>query len=64
MARSFLAPDEEVLRTTRRHLSILARPAFVTLGGLVLLGAIGWSTGPRSAADTVDQVCGALALRW
>ena len=62
MARSFLAPGEEVLRSGRRHLSVLARPAFGTVAGLGLLGAIGWFTGPRSTADIVDQVCGGLAL--
>ena len=62
MARSFLAPGEEVVRTTRRHLSVLARPALVTLVLIGLLGAIGWFTGPQSPTDVVDQVCGALAL--
>jgi membrane protein YdbS with pleckstrin-like domain len=62
MARSFLAPGEEVVRTTRRHLSVLARPALGTLVLIGLLGAIGWFTGPQSATDAVDQVAGALAL--
>ncbi|MPZ91887.1 MAG: PH domain-containing protein [Actinobacteria bacterium] len=61
MARSFLAPGEEVVRTTRRHLSILARPALGTLVLIGILGVIGWFTGPRSTTDVVDQVCGALA---
>ncbi|MGH2776550.1 MAG: PH domain-containing protein [Actinomycetota bacterium] len=62
MARSFLAPGEEVVRTTRRHLSVLARPALGTLVLIGLLGAIGWFTGPQSTTDVVDQVCGALAV--
>ena len=62
MARSFLAPGEEVVRTTRRHVSFLARPALGTLVGIGLLGAIGWFTGPQSTTDVVDQVCGALAV--
>ena len=62
MTRSFLAPGEEVVRTTRKHLSVLARPALGTLVLTGLLGAIGWFTGPQSTADVVDQVCGALAL--
>jgi hypothetical protein len=61
MARSFLAPGEEVVRTTRRHLSILARPALGTLVLNGILGAIGWFTSPRSTTDVVDQACGALA---
>lgn len=61
MARSFLAPGEEVVRTTRRHLSVLARHALGTLILIGLLGAIGWFTGPQSTTDVVDQVCGALA---
>jgi Bacterial PH domain len=62
MARSFLAPGEEVIRSTRKHLSVLARPALATLVLVALLGALGWFTGPRSGADLVDQVCGGLAL--
>jgi hypothetical protein len=61
MARSFLAPGEEVVRTSRRHLSVLIRPALKTLTLVALLGALGWFTGPRSGADVVDQVCGVLA---
>lgn len=61
MARSFLAPGEEVLRTSRRHLSVLVRPALGTLVLIGLLGALGWLTGPASDADVVDQVCGVLA---
>jgi hypothetical protein len=61
MARSFLAPGEEVVRTTRRHLSVLIRPALKTLVLVGLLGALGWFTGPRSGADVVDQVCGVVA---
>jgi membrane protein YdbS with pleckstrin-like domain len=61
MARSFLAPGEEVVRTSRRHLSVLIRPALKTLVLVGLLGALGWFTGPRSGADVVDQVCGVLA---
>jgi Bacterial PH domain len=62
MARPFLAPGEEVIRSSRKHLSILARPALGTLIFVALLGALGWFTGPRSAPDLVDQVCGGLAL--
>ncbi|MGH2698185.1 MAG: PH domain-containing protein [Actinomycetota bacterium] len=61
MARSFLTPGEEVVRTTRKHLSVLARPALATLVLVALLGALGWFTGPRSGADVVAQVCGGLA---
>jgi hypothetical protein len=61
MARSFLAPGEEVVRTSRRHLSVLIRPALKTLVLVGLLGALGGFTGPRSGADVVDQVCGGLA---
>jgi hypothetical protein len=61
MARSFLAPGEEVVRTSRRHLSVLIRPALKTLVLVGFLGALGWFTGPRSGADVVDQVCGVLA---
>lgn len=50
------------MRITRRHLSVLARPALGTLLLIGLLGAIGWLTGPQSTTDVVDQVCGALAL--
>jgi Bacterial PH domain len=62
MARSFLAPGEEVVRSTRKHLFVLARPALATLVLVALLGALGWLTGPRSGTDLVDQVCGGLAL--
>ncbi|MGH2752027.1 MAG: PH domain-containing protein [Actinomycetota bacterium] len=62
MARSFLAPGEEVVRTTRRHLSVLVRPALQTLVAVALLGGVGYLSGPRSEMDLVDQVCGALAL--
>jgi hypothetical protein len=62
MARSFLAPGEEVICDTRKHLSVLVRPALATLVLVGLLGAIGWLTGPRSGADLVDQACGGLAL--
>ena len=61
MARSFLAPGEEVVRTCRRHLSVLFRPALKTVVLIGLLGALGWFTGPRSSADVLDQVCGVLA---
>jgi hypothetical protein len=61
MARSFLAPGEEVVRTCRRHLSVLLRPALKTMVLVGLLGALGWFTGPRGAADVVDQICGVLA---
>jgi len=61
MARSFLAPGEEVVRTSRRHLSVLFRPVLKTMVLVGLLGALGWLTGPRSSADVLDQVCGVLA---
>jgi uncharacterized membrane protein YdbT with pleckstrin-like domain len=61
MARSFLAPGEEVVRTCRRHLSVLFRPALKTAVLVGLLGALGWFTGPRSSADVLDQACGVLA---
>jgi Bacterial PH domain len=62
MARSFLAPGEEVVRTNRRHLSVVVRPALGTLVLVGLLGALGWFTGPAGSADIVDQVCGVLAV--
>jgi len=61
MARSFLASGEEVVRTSRRHLSVLVRPALGTLVLVGLLGALGWVTGPAGSADVVDQVSGVLA---
>jgi hypothetical protein len=61
MARSFLAPGEEVVRTCRRHLSVLLRPALKAMVLIGLLGALGWFSGPRGAADVVDQICGVLA---
>ena len=61
MARSFLAPGEEVVRTCRRHLSVLFRPALKMVVLVGLLGALGWFTGPRSGADVLDQVCGVLS---
>jgi uncharacterized membrane protein YdbT with pleckstrin-like domain len=61
MARSFLAPGEEVVRTCRRHLSVLFRPALKTAVLVGILGAAGWFTSPRSSADVLDQVCGVLA---
>jgi len=61
MARSFLAPGEEVLRTRRKHISVLVRPALGTLVLIGLLAALGWFTGPASSADVVDQVCGVLS---
>ena len=61
MARSFLAPGEEVVRTSRRHLSVLVRPALGTVVFIGLLGAVGWFAGPEGSADVVDQVLGGLA---
>ena len=62
MARSFLAPGEEVVRSSRRHLSVLVRPALGTMILIGLLGALGWFVGPESSADAVDQICGGLAV--
>lgn len=62
MAHRYLGPSEEVIRVTRRHLSVLARPAVSTAVLLGGLAALGFLTGPDSGVDTVDQVCAAAAV--
>lgn len=58
----YLAPGEEIVRLTRRHLSVLMRPVLVTLALLGGLAAIGFLTDPATTGDAVDQVCGAAAV--
>jgi hypothetical protein len=62
MAHRYLGPSEEVIRVTRRHPLVLARPAVSTLALLAGLAALGFLTGPHSGVDTVARVCGAAAV--
>ena len=58
----FLGSDEEIVRVTRRHLSVLVRPFLGTLALLGGLAALGFLTDPATTGDAVDQVCGAAAV--
>ena len=62
MARSYLARDEEVVRVTRKHVSVLVGPAAATLAAACLLGALGYGSGQSSRDGLVAQIVAGATL--
>jgi len=62
MARSYLARDEEVVRVTRKHVSVLVGPAVATLAAAGVLGALGYGSGQSSRDGLVAQIVAGVTL--
>lgn len=58
----YLAHDEQVVLDVRRHLAVLARPAAVVAGVIVLAVVVGVVLTPESTHGVVDTICGVVAL--
>lgn len=58
----YLASDEHVVLQTRRHVAVLARPAFTALGALALGLFVGLIASPGDGGDLLDTIAGLFAL--
>jgi hypothetical protein len=58
----YLAGDENIVLEARRHIAVLARPAFVAVGAIVLAVVVGTILSPGEGADLLDTAAGLFAL--
>ena len=58
----YLAGDENVILEARRHIAVLARPAFTAVGAIVLAVVVGTVLSPGDGGDLLDTVAGLFAL--
>jgi hypothetical protein len=60
----YLAADEEVVCTVRRHPAVLFRPFIEALGVIVVAALLGTWLSPGDASDVLDTVLGLLAIAF
>ena len=58
----YLAADEHVVLQARRHVAVLARPAFAAVGAILLALFVGVVVSPGRGADLLDTIGGLFAL--
>jgi hypothetical protein len=58
----YLAGDEKIVLEARRHVAVLARPALVAVGAIVLAVVVGTVLSPGEGADLLDTAAGLFAL--
>lgn len=58
----YLAPQERVILTSRRHPIVVIRPVILWFAALVLGAGAGFIASPRSAATIIDQIAGWIVL--
>ncbi|HEV2757014.1 MAG TPA: PH domain-containing protein [Actinomycetota bacterium] len=58
----YLAGDETVILEARRHMAVLARPAFTAVGAIALAVVVGTVLSPGDGGDLLDTAAGLFAL--
>lgn len=62
MTSRYLASDERVVLSVRRHPIVVAGSTALALGAVVLAGTLGWVTSPSEGTAWLDTALGVVAL--